>query len=77
MNFDQSGPFLGDHGHVRGRVLDGDDGLLLLREHDSTVEERGNDVVHDQVNFGFAHFLEVLVEIGPETFWVVSSQTKP
>ena len=39
---------------------------MLLREHDAAVEKRRDDVVHDEVDFGFAHFLEVLVEIGPK-----------
>ena len=65
MNFDESGTFLGDHGHVRGGVLDGDDGLLLLGEDDASVQEWRHDVVDDQVDLGLAHLLKVLVEIRP------------
>ena len=63
MNFDESGTFLRDHGHVRGRVLDGNDGLLLLGENDPAVQEWRHDVVHDQVDFSLTHLLKVFVEI--------------
>ena len=40
----------GDESHVAGRILEGYDGLVLLREHDPPVQERRDDVRHQNMN---------------------------
>ncbi len=42
-------------GHIAGGILDGDDGLMLLSEHDTTVQEGRNNIRHKKVDLKVRH----------------------
>ena len=54
-------PIPGYQRHITGWVLDGYNRLMLLREDDSTVQERRNNVGDEQVNLSFAFLFKVFI----------------